>query len=147
MAHASMFDKLKQVEARFEELNQQLADPAVLADGARYQKTAKAQAEISELVEKYREWKQVEKGVADAKALLDDPDMKALAQEELAELEKRLEALEQELKVLLLPSDPNDEKNVILEIRAGTGGDEASLFAADLFRMYSRYAESQRWRV
>ena len=147
MAHASMFDKLKQVEARFEELNQQLADPAVLADGARYQKTAKAQAEISELVEKYREWKQVEKGVADAKALLDDPDMKALAQEELAELEKRREALEQELKVLLLPSDPNDEKNVILEIRAGTGGDEASLFAADLFRMYSRYAESQRWRV
>ncbi|MFB3154194.1 MAG: peptide chain release factor 1 [Candidatus Acidiferrales bacterium] len=142
-----MFDKLKQVEARFEELNQQLADPAVLADGARYQKTAKAQAEISELVEKYREWKQVEKGVADARALLDDPDMKALAQEELAELEKRREALEQELKVLLLPSDPNDEKNVILEIRAGTGGDEASLFAADLFRMYSRYAESQRWKV
>ncbi|MCH7765069.1 MAG: peptide chain release factor 1 [Acidobacteria bacterium] len=142
-----MFDKLKQVEARFEELNQQLADPAVLADGVRYQKTAKAQAEISELVEKYREWKQVEKGVADAKALLDDPDMKALAQEELAELEKRREALEQELKVLLLPSDPNDEKNVILEIRAGTGGDEASLFAADLFRMYSRYAESQRWKV
>ncbi|MFB3127205.1 MAG: peptide chain release factor 1, partial [Candidatus Acidiferrales bacterium] len=125
----------------------QLADPAVLADGVRYQKTAKAQAEISELVEKYREWKQVEKGVADAKALLDDPDMKALAQEELAELEKRREALEQELKVLLLPSDPNDEKNVILEIRAGTGGDEASLFAADLFRMYSRYAESQRWKV
>ncbi len=147
MAHASMFDKLKQVEARFEELNQQLADPAVLADGVRYQKTAKAQAEISELVEKYREWKQVEKGVADAKTLLDDPDMKALAQEELAELEKRREALEQELKVLLLPSDPNDEKNVILEIRAGTGGDEASLFAADLFRMYSRYAESQRWKV
>lgn len=147
MAHASMFDKLKQVEARFEELNQQLADPAVLADGARYQKTAKAHAEISALVEKYREWKQVEQGVADAKALLDDPDMKALAQEELAELEKRREALEQELKVLLLPSDPNDEKNVILEIRAGTGGDEASLFAADLFRMYSRYAESQRWKV
>ena len=147
MAHASMFDKLKQVEARFEELNQQLADPAVLADGVRYQKTAKAHAEISALVEKYREWKQVEKGVADAKALLDDPDMKALAQEELAELEKRREALEQELKVLLLPSDPNDEKNVILEIRAGTGGDEASLFAADLFRMYSRYAESQRWKV
>jgi peptide chain release factor 1 len=147
MAHASMFDKLKQVEARFEDLNQQLADPAVLADGARYQKTAKAHAEISELVEKYREWKQVEKGVADAKVLLDDPDMKALAQEELAELEKRREALEQELKVLLLPSDPNDEKNVILEIRAGTGGDEASLFAADLFRMYSRYAESQRWKV
>ena len=147
MAHASMFDKLKQVEARFEDLNQQLADPAVLADGVRYQKTAKAHAEISELVEKYREWKQVEKGVADAKALLDDPDMKALAQEELTELEKRREALEQELKVLLLPSDPNDEKNVILEIRAGTGGDEASLFAADLFRMYSRYAESQRWKV
>ncbi len=147
MAHASMFDKLKQVEARFEDLNQQLANPAVLADGVRYQKTAKAHAEISELVEKYREWKQVEKGVADAKTLLDDPDMKALAQEELAELEKRREALEQELKVLLLPSDPNDEKNVILEIRAGTGGDEASLFAADLFRMYSRYAESQRWKV
>jgi peptide chain release factor 1 len=147
MAHASMFDKLKQVEARFEDLNQQLADPAVLADGARYQKTAKAHAEISELVEKYREWKQVEKGVADAKTLLADPDMKALAQEELAELEKRREALEQELKVLLLSPDPNDEKNVILEIRAGTGGDEASLFAAELFRMYSRYAESQRWKV
>ena len=147
MAHASMFDKLKQVEARFEDLNQQLANPAVLADGARYQKAAKAHAEISELVEKYREWKQVEKGVADAKALLSDPDMKALAQEELAELEKRREALEQELKVLLLSPDPNDEKNVILEIRAGTGGDEATLFAAELFRMYSRYAESQRWKV
>ena len=147
MAHASMFDKLKQVEARFEDLNQQLANPAVLADGACYQKAAKAHAEISELVEKYREWKQVEKGVADAKALLSDPDMKALAQEELAELEKRREALEQELKVLLLSPDPNDEKNVILEIRAGTGGDEATLFAAELFRMYSRYAESQRWKV
>ena len=143
----SMFDKLKQVEARFEELNQQLADPQVLSDGARYQKVAKARAEIEELVEKYREWQQLEKDLSGAREMLDDPEMKALAQEELPELEQRHETIEQELKVLLLPTDPNDERNVIVEIRAGTGGDEATLFAQELFRMYSRYAEGQNWKV
>ncbi len=144
---SGMFDKLKQVEERFEDLNRQLADPAVLADGARYQKVAKARAELKELVEKYREWQEVEKGLADAREMLSDPEMKALAQEELHGLEERKEALDRELKVLLLPSDPNDEKNVIVEIRAGTGGDEATLFAQELFRMYSRYAEAQGWKV
>ena len=144
---ANMFDKLEQVETRFEDLNQQLADPAVLSDGARYQKVAKARAVLEELVEKYREWKQTDKGIADAREMLDDPEMKALAQEELPPLEERKETLEEELKVLLLPQDPNDEKNVMLEIRAGTGGDEATLFAQELFRMYSRYAESQSWKV
>jgi peptide chain release factor 1 len=147
VAAANMFDKLKQVEARFEELNQQLADPAVLADGARYQKVAKARAELQGVVEKYREWQEIEKGIADAREMLDDPEMKALAQEELPGLEERKEMLDHELKVLLLPQDPNDEKNVMIEIRAGTGGDEATLFAQELFRMYSRYAESQNWKV
>ena len=144
---SGMFDKLKQVEERFDDLNRQLADPAVLADGARYQKVAKARAELEGLVEKYREWQEVEKGLADAREMLSDPEMKALAQEELHGLEERKEALDRELKMLLLPSDPNDEKNVIVEIRAGTGGDEATLFAQELFRMYSRYAEAQGWKV
>ncbi len=143
----SMFDKLQQVEVRFEELNQQLADPQVLSDGARYQKVAKARAEIEELVEKYREWQQLEKDLSGAREMLADPEMKALAQEELPELEQRHEIIEQEIKVLLLPADPNDERNVIVEIRAGTGGDEATLFAQELFRMYSRYAEGQNWKV
>ncbi|MFQ5695833.1 MAG: peptide chain release factor 1 [Terriglobia bacterium] len=142
-----MFEKLDQVEARYQELTRELARPEVLADGARYQKLAKAHAELRLVVEKYREWKELVKSVEGARALLEDAEMKQLAHDELAQLEPRKQAVEQELKILLLPKDPNDEKNVIVEIRAGTGGDEATLFAQELFRMYTRYAESQRWKV
>ena len=145
-----MFERLDQIEARYEELTQALASPEIIGDSAKYQKTAKAHSEIAEIVEKYREFKDLKKGIAESKAVLadeKDPEMLAYAREELEKLEPRLTGIEEELKVLLLPKDPNDEKNVILEIRAGTGGDEATLFAAEMFRMYDRYAESQRWRV
>jgi peptide chain release factor 1 len=145
-----MFDRLDQIEARYEELTRALASPEVIGDSARYQKTAKAHSEITPVVEKYREYKDLKKGIAESKAVLaeeKDPEMRAYAEEELESLEKRLSTVESELKVLLLPKDPNDEKNVVLEIRAGTGGDEATLFAAEVFRMYTRYAESQGWKV
>src|SRR5947199_5447032 len=145
-----MFERLDQIEARYEELNQALASPEITGDSARYQKTAKAHREISEIVEKYREYKDLVKGIAESKAVLadeKDPEMRAYAQEELEKLEPRVARIEEELKVLLLPKAPNDEKNVIIEIRAGTGGDEATLFAAEMFRMYDRYAETQRWKV
>src|SRR3989338_8246778 len=147
MSAAAMFQKLEQVEARYEAMNLELARPEVLADSARYQKLAKAHADMRAVVEKYREWKETEKHLRETRTLLDDPEMKALAHEELPGLEQRQQRLEQEIKLLLLPKDPNDEKNVLVEIRAGTGGDEATLFAQELFRMYSRYAESQRWKV
>src|SRR6202158_494843 len=145
-----MFERLDQIEARYEELTNALASPDIVNDSAKYQKTAKAHAEIAPIVEKYREYKDLTKGIAESKALLadeKDPEMRAYAQEELTQLEGRVKAVEEELKVLLLPKDPNDEKNIILEIRAGTGGDEATLFAAEVFRMYTRYAETQRWKV
>jgi len=143
--------KLAEIEKKYDELTAQLGDPGVLADQTLYQKIAKAHSELSEVVEKYREWKSIQKGLEGTKALLaeaaTDAEMKALAQEELADLEKRQTNVEEELRILLLPKDPNDEKNVVLEIRAGTGGDEATLFAQEIFRMYNRYAESQRWGV
>jgi peptide chain release factor 1 len=145
-----MFERLDQIEARYEELTNALASPEIVNDSAKYQKTAKAHAEISQIVEKYREYKDLSKGIAESKAVLadeKDPDMRAYAQEELDRLQARVSGVEEELKFLLLPKDPNDEKNVILEIRAGTGGDEATLFAAEIFRMYTRYAEIQRWKV
>jgi peptide chain release factor 1 len=141
--------RLDQTEVRFEELTHQMADPAVISDADQYRKAAKAHSELSEIVSKYREWKEVSSKLAQARAMLSDSDaeMQQMAQEEITGLEPRLVEIEQELKFLLLPKDPNDEKNVVLEIRAGTGGDEATLFAAETFRMYSRYAETQRWRV
>ena len=145
-----MFERLDQIEARYEELTQALASPEIIGDSSKYQKTAKAHSEITPVVEKYREFKDLKKGIAESRALLadeKDPDMRAYAQEELDQLEARVLGVEEELKVLLLPKDPNDEKNVILEIRAGTGGDEATLFAAEMFRMYDRFAEGQRWKV
>jgi len=145
-----LIDRLRTVEARYDELTQQLADPAVVSDSKRYQKTAKAHAELGELVHKFRQYKDLERGIAETKAMLGeetDLELKAMAEEELAGLEARLAECEHQLKLLLLPKDPNDERNVILEIRAGTGGDEAALFVADVFRMYTRYAESQGWRV
>jgi peptide chain release factor 1 len=149
-AEKSMFDRLDQLEARYEELTNALASPEVISDSAKYQKTAKAHSEIVATVEKYREYKDLKRGIAESEAVLvdeKDPDMRAYAQEELDNLEIRVTQVEEELKVLLLPKDPNDEKDVILEIRAGTGGDEATLFAAEMFRMYTRYAESQGWKV
>jgi len=145
-----MFDRLNQIEARYEELTQALASPDIMTDSAKFQKTAKAHSEISPMVERYREYKDLKKGIAESRAMLaeeKDPEMRAYAQEELDKLEARVAAVEAELKVLLLPKDPNDEKDVILEIRAGTGGDEATLFAAEMFRMYTRYAETQGWKV
>jgi peptide chain release factor 1 len=141
--------KLDQIEVRFEELTRQLADPAVIADAEQYRKAAKAHSELSEVVSKYREWKHVSSQLEQGRAMLSDadPEMREMASAEVTSLEPRLAEIQEELKVLLLPKDPNDEKNVVLEIRAGTGGDEATLFASEIFRMYSRYAESQRWRV
>jgi peptide chain release factor 1 len=145
-----MFERLEQIEAKYEELNKALASPEIISDSSKYQKTAKAHSELTAVVEKYREYKDLKRGIADSKGMIAneaDAELRAYAEEELAQLEPRLAQTEQDLKVLLLPKDPNDEKNVILEIRAGTGGDEASLFAAEIFRMYNRYAEINRWKV
>jgi peptide chain release factor 1 len=145
-----MFERLEQIEARYEELTTALASPEVIGDSSAYQKAAKAHSEISAIVEKYREYKDLKKGIAESRAMLADEkdfEMRAYAQEELDRLEARFGGVEEELKVLLLPKDPNDEKDVVLEIRAGTGGDEATLFAAEMFRMYTRYAETHRWKV
>ncbi len=145
-----MFERLNQIESRYDELTRALASPEVINDSSKYQKTAKAHSELAEIVEKYREYKDLQKGIEESKAMIaeeSDADLCAYAQEELTRLQERVGAAEQELKLLLVPKDPNDEKNVVLEIRAGTGGDEATLFAAEMFRMYTRYAESQRWKV
>src|SRR5438477_5688121 len=145
-----MFERLDQIEARYEELTHALALPEIIGDSSKYQKTAKAHSEIAPIVGKYREYKDLKKGIAESRALLadeKDAEMRAYAQEELDKLEARVAGVEEELKVLLLPKDPNDEKDVILEIRAGTGGDEATLFADEMFRMYSRYAETKGWKV
>ncbi len=144
-----VIEKLKQSEARYSELAAMVADPAVQSDGNAYRKHTKEMSELQPLVEGYQEFLKLRDEIANARemAASGDPDMAGLANEELPGLEKRLEALEQEVKILLVPKDPNDAKNVMLEIRAGTGGDEAALFASDLFRMYSRFAERQRWKV
>ncbi|HWR36453.1 MAG TPA: peptide chain release factor 1 [Clostridia bacterium] len=145
-----MFERLEQIEAKYEELTQALLSPDIMSDSGNYQKTAKAHSELAPIVEKFHEFKDLKRGIDESRAMVadeSDAEMKAYAQDELRGLEERLAAVEEELKVLLIPKDPNDEKNVVLEIRAGTGGDEASLFAAELFRMYMRYAETHRWKV
>jgi peptide chain release factor 1 len=142
-----MLERLQQIEAQYERLGEDLAQPDIVTDQVRYQKTAKQHRELEPVVEKYREWKRVTEGIRDAKAMMSEPDMGDMAGEELKELEPRVAPLEEELKVMLLPKDPNDEKNVVLELRAGTGGDEASLFVAEVFRMYTRFAEQHRWKV
>jgi peptide chain release factor 1 len=144
-----MLDKLNSVEANYEELTALLATPSVQSDSNEYRKHAKALAEIEPLVEKYREYKAVLNEIEQAEELIkgSDADMRELAREELHGLEERRDALMGEIKILLIPKDPNDQKNVVLEIRAGTGGEEAALFAYELFRMYSRFAEKQGWRV
>src|SRR6202789_2764079 len=144
-----MFERLDQLEARYEDLGQQMSDPTLVQDQKKFQAIAKQHRTMEPTVEKFREYRKVKEGIAEAKAMLTDadPEVKAMAQEELNTLEPRLEPIEEELKVLLLPKDPNDEKNVILELRAGTGGDEAALFVAEVFRMYMRFAEQHRWKV
>jgi peptide chain release factor 1 len=142
-----MFDKLNTIESKYEQLMTEMADPAVQSDTAKYRSHSKALSEIQPLVEHFREYKDIVSRMTTTEELLKDPDMRELAQEELASLESRRDLLLADIKVLLIPKDPNDAKNVVLEIRAGTGGDEAALFASDLFRMYSRYAERQGWRM
>jgi peptide chain release factor 1 len=141
--------RLDETEARFESLTRQMADPAVINDSETYRKIAKEQSDLSDAVSKYREYKRAHQNYDEARAMLNDPDpdVRAMAGEEIAQQEPALARIEEELKVLLLPKDPLDDKNIVLEIRAGTGGDEATLFAAEIFRMYSRYAETKRWRV
>lgn len=150
MAALTLSEKLDQLGARYDELTQQLSTAEVVSDSARFQKVAKQHAELEGIVEKHREFKQIEKDLAGAHQMFveaEDAEMKQMAFEEEKHLQGRKEAVERELKLLLLPKDPNDEKSVIVEIRAGTGGDEAALFAGELFRMYSRYSETQGWKV
>jgi peptide chain release factor 1 len=144
-----IFDKLDSIDSRYHELTGLLADPAVQADQAKYREHAKALADLEPLVDKYREFREVDTQLKDSQELVKggDADMAALAREELKDLVPRHEALLAEIKILLLPKDPNDEKNVLIEVRAGTGGDEAALFAGDLYRMYSRYCERQGWKI
>ncbi|HET7005706.1 MAG TPA: peptide chain release factor 1 [Candidatus Binatia bacterium] len=144
-----MLDKLLEVEKRYIELEGMMSDPQLVGQQREYAKVAKERSDLEEIVVCYREWRKVEQELADNRQLMDENDeaMRELVKEELVSLRERKEALESKLKYLILPKDPNDEKNVIVEIRAGTGGDEAALFAAELFRMYSRYAESRGWRV
>ncbi|WP_225072818.1 peptide chain release factor 1 [Desulfuromonas sp. CSMB_57] len=144
-----MFDKLEEVEDRFREVEGLLSDPTVMGRQDRFRELTREHAELSALMEVYRAYKRVCEDLEGNRELLQDADaeLRDLARQELPGLEERREALAQQLKVLLLPKDPNDERNVILEVRAGTGGEEAALFAADLFRMYSRYAETQGWKV
>ena len=144
-----MFSKLDEVETRFEELTARMADPEVAGNPKRYAEIAREQSSLAETVEVWRDYKKLGEELDSAKELLadDDQDMRDMAKEEIASLEPQLEALKEKLQILLLPKDPNDSKNVLLEVRAGTGGDEASLFAANLLRMYTRYAETLRWKV
>ena len=142
-----MFDKLENVEKRYEELNEKISDPEVIANQNEWKKLMKEHADIEEIVEKYREYKKVQNSIEDLKEMLEDKEMHDLAQAELDEARANLPKIEEELKLLLVPKDPNDDKNVIVEIRGGAGGEESSLFAGDLFRMYSMYAEKKRWKL
>lgn len=143
----SLKEKLAGVEARYTEIEQLMGDPEVAVDYERIATLAQEKSSLEEIVAKFRDYKQALDDYDEAKVLLDDPEIKEMAQEELERLEPLIPQLEEELKLLLLPKDPRDDKNVIVEIRAGAGGDEAGLFAADLFRMYTRYAENNRWKT
>ncbi len=144
-----MIDKLSAIEEKYEELSRKLSDPETMKDMNTYTRLSKELADLKPVVDSFREYREVMEGIAEAEEIIksDDPELKELATEELEELKARLPELERQLKILLLPRDPRDERNVIVEIRAGTGGEEAALFAADLFRMYSKYAEKKGWKV
>jgi peptide chain release factor 1 len=141
--------RLDDAETRYNELTARMSDPAVINDGEQYRRVAKAESELTELVSKYRQWKKARQELQDARVMLTEtePELRQMAEAEVVRLEPELAAIEQDLELLLLPKDPNDEKDVVLEIRKGAGGDEASLFAGEVFRMYTRYAEEQGWRV
>jgi peptide chain release factor 1 len=150
MSVLTLSEKLDQLDNRYQEMTQQLSSPDVASDSSRFQKLAKQHSELEQIVNKHREFKQIEKDLAGAHQMVvesEDAEMRHMAQEEEKLLITRKDQIERELKLLLLPKDPNDDKNIIVEIRGGTGGDEAAIFAGDLFRMYSRYAESQGWKV
>jgi len=142
-------DKLDELVEKYQDLNKKLSDPEVINDSSKYQKLLKKHAKLKKIVEKYREYKEAKEGIEEAEEMLelDDPEMQELAEMEIEELKPKKERLEELLPIMLLPDDPNDEKNVIVEIRGGAGGDEAALFAADLYRMYTRYAEGRGWNV
>jgi len=145
-----VLDKLKLIEDRYEELNRLMADPDVVTDHTKVTEYAQEQAEIADMVQAYRRYKALEQELEDTRALIemeDDPEMLEGTEQELARIEEGMAALYDRMKLMLLPKDPNDERNVIVEIRAGAGGDEAGIFAADLYRMYTRYAESKGWKT
>lgn len=145
-----MLDKLQALEARYEKLNELLSDPEVISDTKKLRDYSKEQADLQEIVQVYRQYKDIEEQLNGAKEMIaeeSDPDMKEMAQLEIDELEPQIPELEEKLKILLIPKDPNDDKNVIMEIRGAAGGDEAALFAGDLFRMYNRFAEAQGWKI
>ncbi len=142
-----MFQKLEAVEKKYEDLTKKISDPEIISNQTEWQKYMKEHAEIQDVVEKYREYKKVKEQLEEAKQMLDDPELKELAQLDYEECKEKLPKLEEELKFLLIPKDPNDDKNIICEIRAGAGGEEAALFAGTLFRMYSMYAEKKHWKL
>ena len=142
-----MFQKLDDVEKRYEELNQKISDPEIIAKQSEWQKLMKEHALIVDVAEKYKEYKKVKANMEEAKLMMDDPDLKELAEMEYFDAKEKLPKIEDELKILLIPKDPDDDKNIICEIRAGAGGDEAALFAGTLFRMYSMYSESRHWKM
>ncbi len=146
-----MFEKLSFIEKQYEDLAARISDPEVIADQETWRKLCKEHSDMTPIVEKYKEYKMNKNTIEDSKAMLDDPDtdkeFKEILQEEMNEAKENIARIEEELKILLLPKDPNDDKNVIMEIRGGAGGDEAALFAGDLYRMYSMYAESKRWTI
>ena len=142
-----MFQKLDEVEKRYDEITKKISDPEVIAQQSQWQTFMKEHAEIEPVVLKYREYKKAKQAIEDAKEMLKDPEMKELAEIEIEENKEKLPKLEEEIKILLIPKDPNDDKNVIVEIRGAAGGDEANIFAGDLFRMYTRYAEQKGWKI
>ena len=142
-----MFQKLEDVEKRYEELTAKISDPEVIADQNEWRKCVKEHASMVDVVEKYREYKKAKEELEQAKEMLNDKDLKELAEEEINRLREEMPKLEEELKILLIPKDPDDDKNIICEIRAGAGGDEAALFAGTLYRMYSMYAETKHWKI
>ena len=142
-----MFDNLEELEKKFEELNNKIMDPAIISDREQYGKIMKEHSDLEPIIAKYREYKSVQKNLEESKELMNDPEMKDLAEAEMLEAKEKIPQLEEELKILLIPKDPDDDKNVICEIRAGAGGDEAALFAGELFRMYSMYCEKNHWKV
>ncbi len=142
-----MFENLEELEKKYEELNNKIMDPAIISDREQYSKIMKEHSDLEPIIEKYREYKSAQKDLEESKELMNDPEMKDLAEAEMLEAKEKLPKLEEELKILLIPKDPDDDKNVICEIRGGAGGDEAALFAGELFRMYSMYCERKHWKI